>query len=89
MSSSPFRKLLSPLLLLAGALTTSVAIAYYSIVVPVLVKLAVCLLLGLVAWASWVGYRQNRGINDEWPLNIVLGLLSIVGIAVLAVSLLR
>lgn len=86
MSEMPFRKLLAPALLLAGALTTSIAIAYFSVVVPILVKLAVCALLGFVAWASWAGYRQNRGLNREWPLNLLIIALSIVGIAVLIAS---
>jgi len=36
--------------------------------------------LGVIAWASWTGYFQNRGKNDEWPLNVVFFLLSVSGV---------
>lgn len=43
-------------------------------------KLIAIVVLGVIAWASWTGYFQNRGRNDEWPLNVAFFCLSVIGV---------
>lgn len=43
-------------------------------------KLVAIVVLGMIAWASWTGYFQNRGRNDEWPLNVAFFFLSVIGV---------
>ncbi len=53
------------------------------------VKLLSILFLCLMSWASWTGYRQNRGRNDEWPVNLLVLGASISGGVVLIASIVR
>lgn len=77
-----FERLLVPI----GAILTVVA-AYFAFThVWTSGKLTVIAALGIVAWASWSGYRQNRGLNGEWPINLAILAASSVGILGLVIS---
>lgn len=70
----------------AAAFAVLAIVALLVLYVPVLLKLAGCLFLGLIASASWVGYRQNRRVNAEWPYNVAFLVASTFGIVGLVAS---
>jgi energy-converting hydrogenase Eha subunit G len=82
MSFDRLGKLLPPILAVIVTPVALVAFADRHGIVPILEAEASLVLAG-VAWASWIGFRQNHGRNDEWPLNLAILALAIVGIALL------
>lgn len=70
----------------AAAFAVLAILALVMLFVPVALKLAGCMILGLIAAASWVGYRQNRRVNAEWPYNIAFLVASSCGILGLVAS---
>lgn len=77
---------LEPLFVPILAMAAVVLIVDFETVLPVVAKLFSIMVLWVVAWASWVGYRQNRRRNREWPINLVVLTLSSVAVAGLALS---
>ena len=70
-----------------GVLTVALATIFVVVagasvwsVVSFVGKLVAIALLGMIAWASWTGYFQNRGRNDEWPFNMAFFFLSVIGV---------
>lgn len=70
-----------------AAVVVAVAILGLPFVLSLLVKLAGGVMLATMAFASWIGFRQNRHRNREWPFNIGLLLASSLGLAGLTASL--
>lgn len=81
--------LLDVLLLPLAALLTALVAIYGFSHFDVVGRIFAIALLGLIAWASWIGYRQNRRLNDEWPVNLTILGVSMLGIVVLIFSFVR
>mgnify|MGYP001767024622 CR=1 FL=1 len=77
---------LEPLLIPVTALTTVFVAVYGFAYFHIVGKVVAVVVLGMLAWASWIGFHQNRGDNDEWRFNLVLLGASTIAIVALAAS---
>ncbi|MBV5263511.1 hypothetical protein [Pinisolibacter aquiterrae] len=71
----------------AAAVATVMGIVYFETMIPIVLKTTVAAALALVGYASWTGYRQNKGVNGEWPFNLALTGACGAGAIVLVASL--
>lgn len=66
------------------AAVTVMSIVSFETLFPILARLLAMVVLTVVAWASWTGFRQNRGRNREWPINLaVLAVSALAAVGVL------
>lgn len=80
------KDVLSRAIVPAIAATTVMSIVYFETVIPIILKLLFASILTVVGYASWIGYRQNKGVNGEWPANLVLIGACASGVIALVVS---